>query len=403
MNGKPGQHTNGLPVGSSLEPQESHGLVDAVCVLDSLRLGVSEIRVQAPVDVGVINTGCAKVEIALENMVSLSKVCWATDDGSHLLKRLMSPLDGLDSTVHNCLVALLVKAKAGNLGQEVVEPASWATVGMGARNSDVTVVVHGIPRPKSGQALEDTVPNSGVTGHGIEDQVDEAVLGIGHLANDEGTTVDALTNARANLSHVGIASKVDFDHRASDIALTRSDEVLVAGSSGSSLGEERIVRDIGLLEPARESSWGLRGGGAELSQGKDGENEERHSRYHCCHGPSRGREPPAALLERHLGLDPMALSCLRLLRVGEVTLDPRGLAASVGEFSGFIGGTCSSKALEVVDLRTGIPRKSQILGVALVVSPAESLGGCVATRPSLNWERISKPVSVVVIGQAFLL
>jgi hypothetical protein len=72
VHGEPGQHANVLAVRRSLEPQQGQRLVDVVGVLRPLRLGVSEIRVRAAVDVGLRDVRGAKVEIPLRRSVSHS-------------------------------------------------------------------------------------------------------------------------------------------------------------------------------------------------------------------------------------------------------------------------------------------------------------------------------------------
>jgi hypothetical protein len=67
---EPSQHADVLAVGGSLEAQQSQGLVNIILVLDPLRLGVGQIRVGAPVDVGVGYVGSAKVEVALGQSAS---------------------------------------------------------------------------------------------------------------------------------------------------------------------------------------------------------------------------------------------------------------------------------------------------------------------------------------------
>jgi hypothetical protein len=70
VDGEPGQHADVLAVGRPLEPQQSQGLVNIILVLYPLRLGVGEIRVRTPVDVGVGYVGSSKVEIALRRSAS---------------------------------------------------------------------------------------------------------------------------------------------------------------------------------------------------------------------------------------------------------------------------------------------------------------------------------------------
>lgn len=66
MDREPGEDTNVFAVRRTLESQESQGLVDAViAVLRPFRLRVSEIGIQAAVNIGIFHSCCAEVESSL--------------------------------------------------------------------------------------------------------------------------------------------------------------------------------------------------------------------------------------------------------------------------------------------------------------------------------------------------
>lgn len=96
----------------------------------------------------------------------------------------MGSLDRQHSAVHNGLVALAVKAEAGDLGQEIVEPASRPAMRVGAHHGDIRLAVRGVGGSQPGQTLEDAVADGRVSRLDIEDEIDEAVVRA-DLANDE--------------------------------------------------------------------------------------------------------------------------------------------------------------------------------------------------------------------------
>lgn len=108
-----------------------------------------------------------------------------------------------------------------------------------------------------------------------------------------------MAQTRADLVRVCIARKVDLDDGARDVGLAHPDEVLVASCSGPGLGEEGVLCVVEPLEPGGELPLGRRR--AELRQGKEGQDEERHRRDGGEQGPFGGGHPPVTVLERHGG------------------------------------------------------------------------------------------------------
>lgn len=140
----------------------------------------------------------------------------------------MSTLDGKNGTVNNGLVTLLVPAKRCDLRQQVVEPCTRARVAVSSRQRNVVLAIDAIFAAQSFQAVQEPVSHGSVSGLRVEDQIDEAVIGVVDVGNDKGAAVQTLAQARALLVKVGISSKVDFDHGAGDVGLANADEILLA-------------------------------------------------------------------------------------------------------------------------------------------------------------------------------
>jgi hypothetical protein len=146
---------------------------------------------------------------------------------THLFQALVGSLDGEYGTIDDGLVALLVEAEGGDLGQQVVKPGARSGVAMGARHGDVAGAVDGIVVPEVRKSLKDAIAHGRVAGLDVQNNVDNAVGGVGNVADDEGAAVEALAQAGTLLGEVSIASEADLDDGASDIGFANTDQVLV--------------------------------------------------------------------------------------------------------------------------------------------------------------------------------
>lgn len=97
----------------------------------------------------------------------------------------MPRLRGTD--IGNSLVGLLVKAKIGNLRQEIIQPATRSRVRMSASNGNIALVVHRVTRSKTRERVEDSITNCSISHGNVQDSVYEAVVGVRERTEDEGT------------------------------------------------------------------------------------------------------------------------------------------------------------------------------------------------------------------------
>lgn len=89
--------------------------------------------------------------------------------------------------IDDSLIRLLVKTKIGNLGQEVVQPATRPRVRMSAGNSNITLVVHRITRSKTRKGIKDSITNCSISHCNVQDSVYEAVVSVRERSEDKGT------------------------------------------------------------------------------------------------------------------------------------------------------------------------------------------------------------------------
>lgn len=140
----------------------------------------------------------------------------------------MSTLDGENNTVDNGLVALLVIAERGNLRQQIIEPCTGAGMAVRARQSNVLLAIEGVLAAERSDAVQNAIAHGGVARLGVNDNVDETVVGVALVADDEGAAEETLAQAGAFLVEVGIAGKVDLDDRTGNVGLAHANQVLVA-------------------------------------------------------------------------------------------------------------------------------------------------------------------------------
>jgi hypothetical protein len=81
---------------------------------------------------------------------------------THLFQALVGSLDGEHGTIDDSLVALLVEAKGGDLGKQVVEPGARSGVAVGTGHGDVAGAVDGIVVPEVGESLKDAITHGRV-------------------------------------------------------------------------------------------------------------------------------------------------------------------------------------------------------------------------------------------------
>lgn len=139
----------------------------------------------------------------------------------------MRSLDGQDGSVDDGLVALLIEAECGNLGQQVVEPRAWSGVRVCANHSYVASTIYCILTPHGGETLEYASADGGVAKGNVEKQVDEAVLGLANVANDESSRVNPLAQASADLRQIGISGEANLNDRSGDVGLADTEQILV--------------------------------------------------------------------------------------------------------------------------------------------------------------------------------